>query len=365
MTRIVLIGEALGQEEVRTGAAFVGSSGGVLLKMLDEAAILTLDHTDRSLLGQYYRTRNPKLNAKIWERHPDVHRTNVFNLHPEGNDLATLCGPKFLGLDDYPPLAKSKYVSRTYAPELARLADELLAHNPNLVVCLGNTPLWALSGRIGIKKFRGTTFNSDHCVADFKCLATYHPAYIIRQWRDRSIVIADLIKAQREAHSPTIERPHHDIWIDPTLDDIAAFNAKYVNQSRLLSVDIETSGQRVTCIGYGYSEVSIVVPFDDPRAAGRSYWPTLADERGAWQIIKRLLEDATVPKLFQNGLYDIAFLYRSMNIHVLGASEDTMLAHHALQPEMIKDLGFLGSIYTTEQTWKHLGKRAKTIKGDN
>jgi hypothetical protein len=54
-----------------------------------------------------------------------------------------------------------------------------------------------------------------------------------------------------------------------------------------------------------------------------------------------------------------------MGIRVMGAAEDTMLAHHALQPEMIKDLGFLGSVYTDEGAWKHLGKRAKTIKGDN
>jgi DNA polymerase len=365
MVNILLIGEAWGAEEARLGQAFVGSSGGVLIKMLSEAGIIDLDATDKFHISQYYRTRNPKYNAKIWERHHDIQRTNVFNLHPDGNDLGTLCGPKFLGLDDYPALVKSKYVSRQYAPELDRLASELLTFNPNLVICLGNTPLWALSGRTGIKKFRGTTFLSSHCAADFKCLATYHPAYILRQWKDRSIVIADLIKAARESTSPTITRPEREIWIEPNLSDITTFIAQYVNKSRPLSVDIETTGQRVTCIGFGYAEVSIVVPFDDPRTKERSYWPTLGDERDAWLIIKGMLEDDTIPKLFQNGLYDIAFLYRSMGIRVMGAAEDTMLAHHALQPEMIKDLGFLGSVYTDEGAWKHMGKRQKTIKGDN
>ena len=42
-----------------------------------------------------------------------------------------------------------------------------------------------------------------------------------------------------------------------------------------------------------------------------------------------------------------------------------MLAHHALQPEMIKDLGFLGSVYTDQRAWKHYGKGKHTIKGDN
>jgi DNA polymerase len=363
----MIIGEAWGAEEARLGQAFVGSSGGVLIKMLSEAGIITLDATDKFHISQYYRTRNPKYNAKIWERHNDIHCTNVFNLHPDGNDLGTLCGPKFLALDDYPALVKSKYISRQYAPELDRLAGELLNLNPNLVICLGNTPLWALSGRTGIKKFRGTTFLSSHCAADFKCLATYHPAYILRQWKDRSIVIADLIKAHRESTTPTITRPEREIWIEPTLADIRRFIVEIINPRRNLplSVDIETSGSRVTCIGLGYSDIAIVIPFDDARTKDRSYWPTCEAERDCWVLVRGVLEDRSFPKLFQNGLYDIAFLYRSMGIRVMGAAEDTMLAHHALQPEMIKDLGFLGSVYTDEGAWKHMGKRQKTIKGDN
>jgi hypothetical protein len=31
-----------------------------------------------------------------------------------------------------------------------------------------------------------------------------------------------------------------------------------------------------------------------------------------------------------------------------------MLLHHSLQPELPKSLGFLGSLYTNEQAWKHL-----------
>ena len=74
-----------------------------------------------------------------------------------------------------------------------------------------------------------------------------------------------------------------------------------------------------------------------------------------------------IPKLFQNGAYDISFLYRSMRIKVLGATHDTMLLHHALQPESLKSLGFLGSIYSDEGSWKGMRKRvkAKTIKRDD
>ena len=363
---ILIVGEALGEEEARVGQSFVGPSGAMLLRMLGEAGVIELDSTDKALIAQYYKSRNGKYIAKVWERHPTIARTNVFNLHPENNDLETLCGPKLLGIPGYPAITKSKYIEAKYEPELDRLANEILSYNPNLILCLGNTPLWALACRTGIKKFRGTTLLSTHCVADYKLLATYHPAYILRTWKDRSIVIADLIKAAAEAQSPTIERPIHDTYIPETPEDVEGWFTTRLVEGAELSVDIETSGTRITCIGFGYHDIALVIPFDDPTRKGKSYWPTGADESKVWKIIMGVLGSRSIPKLFQNGLYDIAFLWRSMKIKVRGAAEDTMLAHHALQPEMIKDLGFLGSVYTNQRAWKHYGRgKTKTIKGDN
>jgi hypothetical protein len=43
-----------------------------------------------------------------------------------------------------------------------------------------------------------------------------------------------------------------------------------------------------------------------------------------------------------------------------------MLLHHALQPEVQKGLGFLGSIYTEEPAWKIMRPRGKgTIKRED
>ena len=111
------------------------------------------------------------------------------------------------------------------------------------------------------------------------------------------------------------------------------------------------------------NSVALVVPFFDPRRARRSYWPTVEDERLAWRFVKRVLEAPKPAKLFQNGLYDIAFLWRAYGIGVRGAEEDTMLLHHALQPEALKGLGYLGSLYTDEGSWKHM-RVTETIKKD-
>jgi DNA polymerase I-like protein with 3'-5' exonuclease and polymerase domains len=172
------------------------------------------------------------------------------------------------------------------------------------------------------------------------------------------------MKAARERDYPEIRRPKREIWIEPTLEDINEFDNRHIINAQRLAVDIETAGNQVTCIGFAPSErLAIVIPFLRSEKRGRNYWPDIETERAAWKIVRRILERSEPAKTFQNGLYDIAFLWRSMGIQVFGATEDTMLLHHALQPESLKSLGFLGSIYSDEGSWKHMRKTA-TIKAD-
>ncbi|MBZ5653192.1 MAG: hypothetical protein LAO18_22230 [Acidobacteriia bacterium] len=337
MTQITILGEAWGEHEERERAPFVGYSGYELTRMLDEAGI----------------------------SRADCHLTNVFNLRPKGNDITTLCGDKAHGIPGYPALAKSKYVNARYRPELDRLADELVGVNPNVVIALGNTACWSLLGRTGISAVRGTTQLSTHTVSDFKVLPTYHPAAVGRDWTLRPIVVVDLMKAKRESEYAELRRPKREIWIEPTIQDLYTFDEKYIQGSDILSVDIETAGNQITCIGFAPSEeVGLVVPFLDARKPKRSYWPDASDEFKAWVFTRFLLERALPPKLFQNGLYDISFLLRAYGIRVNNALHDSMLLHHALQPEMLKGLGFLGSCYTDERNWKSM-RDTETIKADD
>ncbi len=365
MKPIFLLGEAKGENEARYGAGFVGSSGLELIRMLADAEIIRLTSDDRDRIRYWYSERDPYHLDCIWRQHPEVYRSNVFQLHPPGNDLLFFCGPKATALDGWPALARSKYVRAEYEPELQRLGDELLAVDPNLIVCLGNTGLWAVSGLTGIAKLRGTTGLSTHCVSGFKYLGAYHPSAVLRQYELRPTTVMDLRKAKREADYPEVRRPHREVWIEPDLEDIERFINEHVRGCKILSVDIETSSNRITCIGFApRADIAIVIPLDDERRPGNNYWPTQDAERRCWQLIRGVLEDRTIKKLFQNGPYDISFLWRAYGIRVLGAAQDTMLLHHALQPESLKGLGFLGSLYTDEGPWKSERKKTETIKRD-
>lgn len=364
--RAVLLGEAMGEAELRLGSGFVGASGIELLRILDEAQALSLTAEDRSYISRFYNTGDNRCIDMIWRMHPEFHRSNVFQQHPPGNRIEAFCGPKTEGLPGYPALIKGKYVRREFKHELERLGDELVRVDPNLIICLGNTALWALAGTTGISKLRGTTCLSTHTATGFKLLPTYHPAAVLRQWELRPVTVIDCMKAKREMEYAEIIRPKREVWIEPGYEDFLRFYEEYIIGCDLLSVDIETAGERITEIGFAPSkDRAIVVPFRDNRKPGSNYWPTKELEQKVWLLIKVILEDRAIRMLFQNGLFDVAFIWRTTGIKCYGVAEDTMLLHHALQPESLKGLAFQGSVYTDEGPWKNMRKFKETIKRDD
>lgn len=302
-----------------------------------------------------------------WFSAAGIAMTNVLAFRPPGNKLDELCGTKkevgeFAG--HFAPLSRGKYLRDEYLPELDRLQAELTAYKPNLVVALGNTACWALLCATNIGSIRGA-ITETRLAPVRKCLATYHPAAVLRQWAWRPIVVADLMKANREAGYPEIRRPSRRVLVSPTLAEMEAWEQEtYRLAPARLSPDIETASGQITCIGFARSPAeAMVVPFWDRTRPGWSYWPTAADERRAWDCVDRLLK-YDCPKLGQNFIYDLQYLTR-IGIQPTRCTEDTMLLHHSLFPELQKGLGFLGSVYTNESSWKLLRKRkADTEKKD-
>lgn len=328
--KIALVGEAWSEKEEQARRPFVGTSGWILDNMLQQVGI------DRR----------------------ECLVTNVFNLRPKRNDVVTLCGPKSQAIPGLPPLQKGKYVRAEYAPELERLYDEIKQANPNIIIALGASAAWAFLHSSGIKQIRGATALtvpsvSERLGRDYKVLPTYHPTAVSRQWTIRPVTLADLSKGLRQADKPNYERPSRKIWIKPTLDDLRLFEEQHMRGAHLVSADIESKQDQITCIGFAPSpSVAIVIPFFSE--SGKSYWQTLEEELAAWSYVRRWCAD--YPTLFQNGLYDINFLWTRYGIPVPQATEDTMLLHHAMQPEMEKGLGFLASVYTDEASWKFMRK---------
>ena len=329
--KIVLVGDTPGEEEIKAGVPFVGTSGQELTRCLAEAGL------DRDSL----------------------HLTNVFSERPPSNNLDFwMVKKKDLPAGyDLPPYAKGQYLCPSKAPLVQQFQAHLSALQPNLIVALGGTALWALTGLTGITNYRGAIVHSPWG----KILPTFHPTAILRAWGSRPILVADLNKARVHAESASYTRPSRRILIQPTIDEVEAFFENYLRNASLISTDVETKGGQITCVGFAPSpDVAVVIPFWDSTQPSGNYW-SLADELRAWRIVRRVVS-GPVPKLFQNGAYDIQYFLRS-GIEVRAAEEDSMIQAHAMYPELPKSLGFLGSIHTDEPAWKLMKrKKADTVK---
>ena len=323
-TPLMIVGEALGEQEELKNKAFAGPAGSILHGILRQAQI------------------DPR----------EVHMTNVLKFRPRGNKLESCYTGKTEGVEGYRPVAPGKYLHKKYQPELDRLFFEIKAKKPNCIVACGNLALWALCKKSGIKRYRGSPLLTHD--GNWKVLPTWNPASIMRQWEIRVVTLADFTKAAREMKFPDLNRPAHYIYRDPTISELWEFYDEYLKDQPFISTDIETKSKQITEVGFATADGKrcLVVPFWSRRHADGNYWPDLETEVEAWRFVRHVCINHK--HIGQNFSYDMQYFLRTVGIPVPHFLGDTMLLHHSLQPELEKGLGFLGSIYTNEPSWKFM-----------
>ena len=236
--------------------------------------------------------------------------------------------------------------------------NTLLEERANVpLILLGDTAGKAfidLKGPIQVTKNRGYIYqtNSDFCKNAF---LTFHPSFISRsQWYAPitvKIYEHDLRRAMmwvRGEFEHTAESTNYNVTESANDLELFLYNADpYAN---ITAVDIETSGlnaKKDHIIGIAFSSAQ--------GHAVSVQWPEHDD--GMYETIKQFMEDRDARKVFQNGLFDIAFL-REAGITTNGYIADTMYGHHFTVPDApptIKpnSLQFLTSIYTDLPNYKY------------
>lgn len=357
MTKIVFIGEAWGEQEARFQSPFVGPAGSELARMLHGAGYPC------EFIS--YSFNSPIRMLKYWEKFP-FPLLNVFNERPPENDVEffyiqakksdlspiQLHNPRAFG-------GSIRYVKQEFVHYLEELHSTLLALKPNVIVALGNTALWGLGLPTSISKLRGNVVWTPFG----KVLPTYHPASVLREWKQRIISILDLHKALRESASPAITTLSREIWTAPSIEDLWRWWEEYGSHTSLLAFDIETiNNKQISEISFASDSThALHVPFFW-KEAGKyiNWWPDAKSELEAWKFVKHVLE-SPIPKIGQNCIqYDGFWLAKEMKIGVKNIMHDTMQLSHAWAIELEKSLGFLGSIFLDEVSWKHI--RTETNK---
>jgi uracil-DNA glycosylase len=147
--RVMFVGEAPGREEDLEGLPFVGRSGQLLDRMM---AAIGLDRT----------------NAYI---------ANVIPWRPPGNRTPT-------------PLETG--VCLPFTLRQIELAD------PDILVCLGNPSAQTLLGiKEGIRRSRGRWHAYHTGSREIRAIATFHPAYVLRNPIEKRFVWRDLLAIRK------------------------------------------------------------------------------------------------------------------------------------------------------------------------
>lgn len=318
-SRVALIGDAPGIDELRKGEPFVGPSGKVLNQILRTANI----ERDTLFLG------------------------NVFPAKAPGNDVT--------------PWMKNAELT---GKALTKLEKDLKRFKPNIIVPMGDTALWALTGETGAGSQRGNIAEATRIMPGTKILPTYHPQFVQKVWKMFVVVVGDMQKAWRQGSFPEIRWPVREFMVEPTFAEALTW-IQECHGADLLSVDIETGWGLITCIGLGIGDRSMCIPFVDLRQPDRSYWRSASEEAEIWFALKRLMADKGVPKLGQNFSGYDAHWMNDMGLQTYNFREDTMLMSHALYAEMEKSLGFLATRYADFPSWKSWTQHNKTDKKDD
>lgn len=296
-----LIGEAPGEQEEEQSRPFVGVAGDKLINVLERAG-----------------------SSRV-----EVYLGNLFPYRPYHNKFELLS-------------------EEQVRPHVVNLYKLILEYRPNVIAALGGYPLYYLTGRHGIMKWRGSIlpFLGDKTI---KVISTIHPSAVSRDSTLYPTFDLDMRRIISDSKFKEFRLPKRELICAP-----GAIEREEVTQQMeradILSVDIETvkNSTTILCVGFAdRPDHAMSLPYNIDNIPH----------------IVRLL-NSNSKKVLQNGEYD----YIQLGLNGYGINDpsaitaqkpywwDTLVAQHVLAPELPRGLGYLTSIYTREPYYKTVGR---------
>lgn len=292
---VMVVGEAPGSNEEKTGELFSGRSGQFLRKTLADVGI------------------------------DDFFICNAVSCRPPDNRTPSKKEIK----------ACKKWLDYQFA-----------VVKPKYVLLLGNIPLLATLGFSGIRKARGKPLEKDGIIY----VPTYHPAFILRDPSAEPTFIADI---QRFSDIVAFGGIPFEREIDyVTVDTEKKVEEMIDNLSGTVSCDLETTGLypwtpggNVVSIGLGTTNKQYLIP------VSAEAWSVPWTTKKISEIVERVaekLEDCFV--VGHNWKFDGLWLRVKFGIEI-AASFDTMLAHYLVDENDWHSLDHLAQLYFGAKNW--------------
>ncbi len=332
---VVFVGEALGEQEAKAGAPFVGAAGFCLSRLFRWAK---------------WRRDHFGIANVVWCRPPgndlDAHTGAIDSCHPY--------------LAQYLQQQQARMPMQTHWPAITKRQPDghvTTVHDPVswfpqqlVVVALGNRAFEHMTGWSGVSDNRGYVYWS--AWANCWVVPSFHPAYLLRGNLNQSLWLRwDIEKALaltkfKPSANPSI-RPSYMPLVDPSGPVVADFVGRYKqalaqNPNLVLAIDIENPHGVMTRISFCFGPTSE----QTLSLAWASYY---------LPVIKDLLMSPG-PKAAWNRGHDLAGI-GAEGIVVNGLVHDPMNGWHALHSDLEKALVNVVTRYMPYvRPWKHLFK---------
>lgn len=330
----MIVGEAPGSEEEIRGEPFVGASGMELTKMLHEAGI------SRS----------------------ECFVTNVARERPFANDINNFIAKAKKDVTHLHRPLRDKQCLYPIIDGFDLLQREIRMVRPNVILALGNVPMWALTGRWGITKWRGSMLETDDVCAipGIKVIPTYHPAAVLRQWDWRAVAVNDLRRAAGFRSGIPYPKPDWRFIIRPSYHTVLAILDNLLQRLNggdqfRISFDLETRWGHIACAGISWSLTdALCIPFLTG-ANIDGYWLEW-EEASIIHRLYQVLTHKSAQVVGQNILYDSQYTWRHWHF-VPRVVQDCMISQHTIFSDQPKSLAHQASMYCRYYVyWKDEGK---------
>jgi len=317
---LAIIAEAPGRNEVAQGMPLVGGAGNILWKSL--------------------RTYCPEAKRN------ECYITNVVK-----RQIA-------FGVDDS---GNRKPVGKHELTAWQELLLWELSHLPNLqhVLLLGNYAIEAVLGKKGITNWRGSVLDAHVGNRPVTAVCTYNPAFCARDPLAHIIFDMDIADKLKPVLNGSYQ-PHDVIThINPSYKRATEYIRHCQASHDPVCSDIEVVANETACVGLAASpHEAMCIAFRNEE--NNVY--NVQEETAIRQQLQLLYTAPTTKMVWQNGGFDMAWLWFKDRVRCKQAYSDTMLGHHVLYPTMPHDLGFIVKQYTShpfykneKDEWRHTG----------
>lgn len=257
------------------------------------------------------------------------------------------------------------------------LIDELAEFPGKVILLLGATAMRLLIDEPrfdSITKYRGSFYHAEQFPHLKEKLSgkiiglSYHPSFTMYAGSPVHFytMIADFTKALKLIDDPELLNDNTVIKVAPSFESVMQHYA-LVKTKEFVGFDIESTPEFITCFSLAVYDDNKIKSISVPLMNNQGPYWSAEEEVKIWIGLAEILGDSKIGKIMQNGMFDVMFTLRTMNIKTENFYFDTMLAQHICYTDLPKGLDYLTSTYTYYPYYKDEGKQShlKVIKDWN